>query len=177
VPRAGPLRYWSLTLIGVAIVLGSLATEAWGLYNLIGTDSCGTTTTQECSSDTALHILAVTVGPFVGIAGMILLAFRGGGTRTWLSRFRPKSKRLADRIARGEAPMPEVERPAASPPVPSQTPLNRTWPPATWEPSVPARQPEASPIDRLRELDELKERGLISVAEHEAQKKRILGGT
>ena len=176
-PRAGPLRYWSLTLVGGAVALGSLGVEGWGIYNLVGTESCGTPTTAECSSDTALHIVAVTVAPLVGIGGMILLALRGGSTDTWLSRFRRQPTRLADRVARGEAPMPTVGRPAASPPVPSQTPLNRTWPPATWEPVAPARPADASPIERLQKLDKLKAKGLISVADYESQKKRILGGT
>jgi hypothetical protein len=167
VPRAGPLRYWSLTLIGVAVVLASLAVEAWGFYNLFGTESCGTRTTADCSSETALHIVAVSVGPFVGIGGMILLAFRGGGTRGWLSRFRPRSRRLADRIARGETHMPTVVRPGVLPePIPPLIPV----------PKPVAATTGRNPIERLQDLDELKAKSLISAAEYEAQKKRILGG-
>ena len=111
-PRAGPLRYWSFTLIGGVIVLASVAAVVWGTYHLIGTESCGTRTTQECSSDTALHIVAVTIGPLVGGIGAILLALRGGGT---MRRWR-RERRVADMVARGEMPMPVVKRPPKQPP-------------------------------------------------------------
>jgi hypothetical protein len=61
--------------------------------------------------------------------------------------------------------------------VPSLTPLNRTWPPATWEPAAPTPPPQATPIDRLQQLDEMKAKGLINAGDYESQKKRILGGT
>jgi hypothetical protein len=124
-----------------------------------------------------LHILAVTLAPFVAILAVIPWSLRGGGTKTIFSRFRPRRKRLADQIARGEAAMPTVARPTGpAQPVPSLTPLNRTWPPATWEPPEAAGSSK-TPIERLQELDELKAKDLISVSEYEAQKKRILGGT
>lgn len=136
-PRAGPLRYWSLTLIGFGLALGAVA----------------------------------------AFLAIIPVALRGGRGRLWTATFGRREKRLADRIARGEAPMPTIAPPPASKPVPSLTPLNRTWPPATWEPAdaLPAQSRE-SPVEELNRLAELKDRGAITVAEFEAHKKRILGG-
>ena len=123
-PRAGPLRYWSLTLLGVAVLLVSAAALVWGTVNLIGTESCGTQTTHECSSETGLHITAVVLAPFAAGFGGVLLAFRGGGT---MRRWR-RDKRVADMVARGEMPAPVVKRPTSPPP---QLPSD---PPSTWKP-------------------------------------------
>ena len=123
-PRAGPLRYWSLTLLSGALLLAGAAALVWGTVNLIGTESCGTATTQECSSDTALHILAVVFGPFVAGLGGVLWAFRGAGIARLLRR---RNKRVADMVARGEMPAPVVKRPTSQPPQPSD-------PPTTWKP-------------------------------------------
>ena len=49
-------------------------------------------------------------------------------------------------------------------------------PPSTWQPNLPPK-PAENPIERLQQLDRLKEKGLIDVADYESQKKRILGGT
>ncbi len=124
-PRAGPLRYWSLTLLSGALLLAGAAALVWGTVNLIGTESCGTATTQECSSDTALHILAVVFGPFVAGLGGVLWAFRGAGIARL---FRRRKKRVADMVARGEMPAPVVKRPTSPPP---QLPSD---PPTTWKP-------------------------------------------
>jgi hypothetical protein len=168
VPRAGPLRYWLLTIVGGAIVLASLAVIGWGTYELIGTDSCGTRTTQECSPDTALHILAVTLGPFVGFFGGALIVFRGGTSWRWGRR----EKRVADMVARGEMAAPAIQRPS------TPAPVLPDGPPATWQPQTPEPAAAApTPIERLQELDKLKDKGLISVTDYESQKKRILGGT
>jgi hypothetical protein len=164
VPRAGPLRYWLLTLVGGILVLASVAALVWGTYNLIGTESCGTQTTQACSSETGLHIMAVVLSPFGGGFGAVLFAFRGG-TMWWR-----REKRVADMVARGEMAAPVVARPAGpQPPAPAM-------PPATWQPNVPPKPAEESPIARLQQLDRLKEKGLIDVADYESQKRRILGG-
>ena len=164
-PRAGPLRYWSFTIVGGVIVLASLAVIGWGTYELIGTDSCGTRTTQACDSDTGLHILAVTLGPFVGFAGGALLVFRGGTSWRWGRR----QKRVADMVARGQMQAPTVARPTGPP---TKLPEG---PPTTWRPAVSAPEPD-SPVERLQKLDALKAKGLIDVADYETQKKRILGG-
>ena len=121
-PRAGPLRYWSLTVVGVVLILASLGIVGWGTYHLIDTGSCGTLTTEPCSSETGQHIMAVVVGPFVGGLGAMLLVFRGG-----TSRFR-RDRRVADMVARGEMPAPVVKRPTAPPPPPPPDP------PTTWRP-------------------------------------------
>jgi hypothetical protein len=189
VPRAGPLRYWSLTLLGLIIGLGCLFAFGWGLWNLLQTGTCSSggpyVSARQCPDDTAWHILAVTLAPFVAPLAIVAWALRGGSNRSWIAKFRPRRKRLADQIARGEAPVPTVRTPAPQPPVPSQTPLNSTWPPATWSPrpqsqsppqSPPAAAPEMSPVDRLNQLSQMKDRGLITVEEFEAEKKEILGG-
>jgi hypothetical protein len=152
--------------VGIALVLAAAAVVVWGTYQLIGTESCGTHTTQECSPETGLHILAVVVGPFVGGLGMLLLALRGGGTGGVLSRAGRREKRLADRIARGEAPMPTVARPGPMPePIAPLIPVPE-----------PAATPSQTPIERLQELAALRDKGLVTAAEFETQKKRILGG-
>ena len=153
-PRAGPLRYWLLTLVGATLFLASVAAVVWGTYHLIGTESCGTRTTQACSSETGLYIMAVVLAPFVGGFGAILFAMRGG-TMWWR-----REKRVADMVARGEMAAPVVQRPSFSVPPPPDLPT-----------------PGRGPIDRLQQLDELKTKGLISVADYESQKRRILGGT
>jgi len=148
-------------------VLASAAAFVWGMYNLIGTGSCGTATTQACSSETGQHIIAVVLGPFVGFAGGTLLALRGGTSLRW----GPRRKRVADMVARGEMPEPTVARPA------TPAPVLPDGPPATWKPNFPeSAEAETSPIERLNQLDRMKEKGLISVADYESQKKRILGG-
>lgn len=152
--RAGPLRYWLFTLVGGVLVLASVAAVAWGTYNLIGTESCGTRTTQACSSETGLHITALVLSPFIGGFGALLFALRGG-TMRWR-----REKRVADMVARGEMAAPVVQRPSFSVPPPPELPT-----------------PGRGPIERLQQLDRLKEKGLIELAEYESQKKRILGGT
>jgi hypothetical protein len=124
VPRAGPLRYWSFTFLGLALVLASAAVVIWGTYNLIGTESCGTRTTAACSDETGRHIMAVVLGPIVGFAGGLLLALRGGTSWRWGRR----KQRVADMVARGEMAPPVVQRPTAPPPdLPD-------GPPTTWKP-------------------------------------------
>jgi hypothetical protein len=183
VPRAGPLRYWTFTILGLGIGLGSAAAFAWGLYNLVDTGTCASggpyVSARECPDDTVWHMLAVIIAPLVGPTAALFLAFRGGPSRLYNKIANRREKRLADRIARGEAAMPTVGRPAPAQPVPSLTPLNRTWPPATWEPQPAATataMPDKTPIERLQELDALKSKGLITATEFEAQRKRILGG-
>ena len=124
-PRAGPLRYWSLSLLSGALLLAGAAAIVWGTANLIGTESCGTATTQECSSETGLHILAVVAGPFVAGLGGVLWALRGAGASRL---FRRREKRVADMVARGEMPAPVIKRPTSPPP---QLPPD---PPTTWKP-------------------------------------------
>ena len=188
-PRAGPLRYWSLTLLGLIILLGCLFAFGWGLWNLLQTGTCSSggpyVSARECPDGTGWHIVAVTLAPFVAPLGIVAWALRGGSNKSWIAKFRPRRKRLADQIARGEAPMPTVRTPAPQPPVPSQTPLNSTWPPATWSPRPQSQSPpqapvsaaqELSPVERLNQLSQMKDRGLISPEEFEAEKKQILGG-
>ena len=187
-PRAGPLRYWSLTLLGVAVLLVSAAALVWGLYEVLQTGTCASggpyVSARPCPDDTWLHITAVVAAPWIGVVGMVVWALRGAGAKPWyVTRLlRRRERRLADRIARGEVPTPTVATPprttpADDLPLRTQSPINRTWPPATWEPDfMKPPAPNGSPVERLQALTDLKDRGLISAAEFETQKKRILGG-
>jgi hypothetical protein len=150
--------------VGGLLILASIGAFGWGLYHLIGTESCGTPTTDACSAETGLHIMAVVASPFVGGFGALLFVFRGGRMR-WRSE-----RRVADMVARGEMAAPAVARPS------TPAPVLPDGPPATWAGWQTNSQPGESPIERLLELDRLKEKGLISAADYESQKKRILGG-
>ena len=177
------MSYWVKAVLGLALLLAGLAAFEYALWELMNTGTCASggpyVSARECPDDTFWHILAITLAPFVGPTGALLLAFRGGPSRLYNRIANRREKRLADRIARGEAHMPTVGRPGPSQPVPSLTPLNRTWPPATWEPqpaTTATAAPPKTPIERLQDLDALKSKGLITAAEFEAQRKRILGG-
>ena len=127
VPRAGPLRYWSLTLVGgVTLALAGFAAIVWGTYELIGTDSCGTRTTQACSSDTGLHILAVTGAP--SWAAPERSCSRSAAGRPGPGR---RKKRVADMVARGEMAAPVVQRPRSPPPPPPDLPTPGAGPEST----------------------------------------------
>ncbi|HYH58845.1 MAG TPA: SHOCT domain-containing protein [Thermoleophilaceae bacterium] len=187
-PRAGPLRYWSLSLLGALLMLGSAAGFLWGLYEVVQTGTCASggpyVSARPCPDDTWMHVMAIVLSPWLGILGMIVWALRGAGAKPWyVTRIlQRRERRLADRIARGEVAAPTVAAPprttpASDLPLRTQTPLNRTWPPATWEPDfLKQAPPNGTPVERLQALTDLKNRGLITAAEFETQKKRILGG-
>jgi hypothetical protein len=182
VSRAGSLRYWLLTLVGLLLALGSIAAVVWGTWNLFETGTCASggpyVSARPCPDDTWLHITAVVMGPFAGMVAMVVWALRGGAARPsrLLRPFRRRERRVADMVARGQIAAPAVARPTAPPPPPAP------WPPRTWDPpasmGVPGMATPASgnPIERLQRLGELREKGLITGAEFEVHKRRILGG-
>ena len=105
-PRAGPLRYWTLTLLGLVLAVGPLAAIAWGLYR----------------AEYALVLAATVVGSFTFYGGVVALSLRGGRSRLWTIRLGPRQQRLADRIARGEVAVPTVARPSTTVPPPPPLP-------------------------------------------------------
>ncbi|MFF9194393.1 SHOCT domain-containing protein [Streptomyces sp. NPDC014779] len=76
------------------------------------------------------------------------------------------SRRQAGRWARQD-----YERAAAAPP-----PQEYAAPPPAPEPGPPAGGSMDATITQLKELAQLKEQGVLTEAEFEAQKSRILGG-
>jgi hypothetical protein len=68
-------------LAGLAIAGGAIVAVDWGIYHLVRTGSCGTSstyiTTRPCPPGTGLHILALVGGIFAGLFGIALFAARG----------------------------------------------------------------------------------------------------
>ena len=67
--------------------------------------------------------------------------------------------------------------PASAPPRPAAPrPVAPTTPPSTWRmPARPAASPHADPLDQLAKLAELRKSGVLTEAEFEAQKAKLLG--
>jgi hypothetical protein len=84
------------------------------------------------------------------------------------------SRRQANRWAQqGEAYSPPNR--AAMPPQPQQQYAPPPPPPPPAQP-VPAAAPQASVVDQLKDLAELKQQGILTEDEFQAQKARILNG-
>jgi hypothetical protein len=74
-------RYWVLTLIGLTIAGAAIVGIDCGIYHLVRTGSCGSSTTyistRPCPPGTGGHILALIGGIFGGLAGVGIYATRG----------------------------------------------------------------------------------------------------
>jgi hypothetical protein len=74
-------RYWGFTLAGLAICGASLVAFDWGLYHLVRTGNCGSSSTfvstRPCPPGTGLHIMSLVGGVFAALAGIGLYAARG----------------------------------------------------------------------------------------------------
>jgi hypothetical protein len=75
------VKYWTRTLIGLAITLASLVAVNWGLYHLVRTGSCASggpyVSARPCPPGTGGHIGALIGGIFGGLIGMAVYATRG----------------------------------------------------------------------------------------------------
>jgi hypothetical protein len=74
-------RYWLRTLIGLALAGAAVVGVDWGIYHLVRTGSCGSSTTyistRPCPPGTGGHILALIGGIFGGLIGIAIYASRG----------------------------------------------------------------------------------------------------
>jgi hypothetical protein len=72
--------YWPKVLIGLLLAGGAIVAVDWGLYHVVRTGSCGADEHgihgPPCPPGTGLHILALVLGAFVGLAGIGLWASR-----------------------------------------------------------------------------------------------------
>jgi hypothetical protein len=74
-------RYWSRALLGLAIAALAIVGVDWGIYHLVRTGSCGSSTTyvstRPCPPGTGGHILALVGGIFGGLIGIAIWGSRG----------------------------------------------------------------------------------------------------
>jgi hypothetical protein len=204
------VRYWGLTIAGLAIAGASLVALDWGIYHLVRTGTCASggayVSARPCPPGTGLHILAVVGSVFGGVLGVATYAGRGSGGRPsriglgtlmWsllflsiagsvaLAAFGPASggdsgvKVTATVIAAIFVPMglmpllagalgghrrPDQAVPLVSPPLI-----------AAARPIPPRRAADRDPLERLARLGDLRDRGIVTEAEFEEQKRRLLG--
>jgi putative oligomerization/nucleic acid binding protein len=220
------IRYWSRSLLGMAICLGSLLFMTWALYHLVRTGTCASggpyVSARPCPAGTGEKILGLMGSIFGLLIGGGIYASRGrSGNRgasgtigmglvlwsllfvslavgTFVAAYGPANngdsgaktaaitlmivflpmgllpllgavgfgagrKRLT---GRGSGPPPTYPRPA----------------PPQWTPPIPpAARPAPSPggqagdvAARLRQLDELRDTGLLTDEEFEAKKTELL---
>jgi hypothetical protein len=78
-------RYWTRVAIGLAICAVSVIGIDWGIYHLVRTGSCGSSSTyistRPCPPGTGGHILALIGGIFGGLIGIAVWATRGARGR------------------------------------------------------------------------------------------------
>jgi hypothetical protein len=79
------MRYWVIALIALAICAAAIVGIDWGIYHLVRTGSCGSSSTyvtyRPCPPGTGGHILALIGGIFGGLIGLGVWATRGSGGR------------------------------------------------------------------------------------------------
>ena len=79
------MRYWTRTLIGLAICGAAIVAIDWALYELVRTGTCASggpyVSARPCPPGTGLRIVALVGGIFGGLIGMGIYATRGEGLR------------------------------------------------------------------------------------------------
>jgi hypothetical protein len=74
-------RYWVRTVIGLALCAAAVLGVDWGIYHLVRTGSCGSSSTyistRPCPPGTGGHILALIGGIFGALAGIGIYVTRG----------------------------------------------------------------------------------------------------
>ena len=75
------MRYWTRTLVGLAICGASIVAVDWALYELVRTGTCASggpyVSARPCPPGTGLRIIALIGGIFGGLIGMGIYATRG----------------------------------------------------------------------------------------------------
>jgi hypothetical protein len=211
------VRYWLLTVSGLALAGASIVGIDWAIYHIVRTGSCASggpyVSARPCPPGTGLQIAVLTGGIFGALIGGALYAARGRGGRPspvgigaimWALLFlgiaasvayaaygpaatdSPGSKTAALIIAvifvpMGIAPLiaapfgRRIAEPIAVPYDPGTAP-SFTRPPAAAPSAAPAAVPsDGDPLTRLQRLGEMRTQGLITEAEFEEHKRRLLG--
>jgi hypothetical protein len=200
-------RYCVRVILALAICALATVGVDWGIYHLVRTGSCGSSSTyityRPCPPGTGGHILALIGGIFGGLIGIGIWAVRGSrgrparvplGLIMWsllfvtiagsvaFAAYGPASNDSSGAkttaiilgvifIPMGLAPLPfALSRGAPAPSVYVAPPPKRVVASPMPRPS----EDEDDPLDRIAKLGELRDKGLITPEEFEAQKKRLL---
>ena len=92
------MRYWVLGVGGIVALAASIAASATGLYGLLLIGTCASggpyEIAQPCPDGTGLRVLLLVGGIFAGLASLVVFALRGGdrapssvGVATWVLGF------------------------------------------------------------------------------------------
>lgn len=205
-------RYWVRVTIALVICGLAIVGIDWGIYHLVRTGSCGSSSTyityRPCPPGTGGHIMALIGGIFAGLAGIGVWATRGSrgqpsrvglGLIMWSLLFVTLAASVAYAaygpannhnsgakttaiilgvifVPMGLAPLPFAFSSGAGSTRTAVRPVVVTPRPATAVVMTASPPPddEGDPLDRIAKLGELRDRGLITPEEFEAQKKRLL---
>jgi hypothetical protein len=207
-------RYWVRVVLALAICALATVGIDWGIYHLVRTGSCGSSSTyvtyRPCPPGTGGHILALIGGIFGGLIGAGIWATRGPGGRPsrvplflilWsllfvtiagsvaFAAYGPASNDSSGAqttaiilgvifIPMGLAPLPFALSGSYRSTPAAQFATTRTPVPSVYAAPPPPKpvvaSDEGDPLDRIAKLGELRDKGLITPAEFEAEKKRLL---
>jgi hypothetical protein len=172
---------WALLVVGLALTVVGLSLFFYGLHSVYRVGSCASggpyESRQECPGEAILMfpgVLVMLVG--WGMFNLGLARHRG---RMRLSGGLGSASQVFDRFRRpaasGESAIPRfVPAAPASPPSPPPPPAAS---PFTARPGPPRPPPSADPLDRLEKLAELRDSGVLTEAEFQVQKTKILAET
>jgi Short C-terminal domain len=169
---------WALLAVGLAVTVVGLSLFFYGLHSVYRVGSCASggpyESRQECPGEAILMFPGVLVmlvgwGMFtIGLArhrGRMRLSGGLGSASQVLQRFRrPEAASAIPRF------VPAAPTTPPSPPPPAA-------PPFTATPEPPRPPPGPDPLDRLEKLAELRDSGVLTEAEFQVQKAKLLAET
>src|SRR5215210_5314449 len=75
------MRYWTRSLLGLALVLGALVAVNWAIYELLRSGTCASggpyVVANPCADGTGARLMALVGGAWLGLLGAVLYGMRG----------------------------------------------------------------------------------------------------
>lgn len=172
------MRYYVLSAIGAAVLFASLTAFAYSLLELIQVGTCASggpyVSQRPCPDGTGTYIVILTASVFTALMGIGLYVAKGrppgaeaapAASRLGISSALGLAGNLSSRVRAGRAAEPATSAPP-----------QRSATPPSGAPSPGAGSAGDDRLERLERLGKLRDEGVITPSEFEAEKAKILAG-